>query len=394
YTGLDFDTTITDFHVDISSIALIQTESGQLSTDSLSIIAYNEVPVATLTADAALYEETLGSRTLRIQFTEETFVNYAALQVTDFTLVNPPVGLSIAGVDGQSPVYVELALAFDRTDFDADIGNFAVDINSDVLIQTRSGELQTSILPITAFVENPSATILEDAVLEEYTLNDRYLTLTLHEEEFNDFTTLDTSGFSLVNGPAQLAIESVTGQSATSARIDLVYTGLDFDDPIEDFRLDISSSILKQTGSGVLDSDSLTIIPYIETPVATITADSTVLHETRLDARSLTLDLTEERFLDYLNLRSSDFTLLNGPSGLSIDTVIGISPTQALLELAFDGTDFDITYTNFRVQTDMDILLQSQVSDLVSNNLNILAYFENPQLTISADTSVMTEHTL
>ena len=197
-----------------------------------------------------------------------------------------------------------------------------------------------------------------------------------------------------MNGPGGLYIESVTGLGARSARIDLVYTGLDFDNLISDFHVDISSTILKQTGSGNLSSGNLTILPYIETPSATISADTTVLEETTLDRRTLTIDFTEERYLDYQSIQASGFTLLNAPEGLTIDTVYGISPTQAELELAFDGTDFDIAYTNFRVQVDRNILLQSEVSDLVSNNLNILARSENPRLTISADSSALAEHTL
>ncbi len=78
----------------------------------------------------------------------------------------------------------------------------------------------------------------------------------------------------------------------------------------------------------------------------------------------------------------------SGSTGFS-----GSNASSSSWLFTFDSTDFDITYTDFRVQIGMGILLQSLVTELVTNNLNILGKIENPRLTIGAD-SALTEHTL
>ena len=106
----------------------------------------------------------------------------------------------------------------------------AVEISSDVLIQTTSGFLRTSSLPIFAYNENPEAFITEDDTLREYTLDERYLTLTLTEERFQDYTALSTSGFTLTGAPLGTSIQSVTGNSPTNATLHMAFDGTDFGD--------------------------------------------------------------------------------------------------------------------------------------------------------------------
>jgi hypothetical protein len=109
-----------------------------------------------------------------------------------------------------------------------------------------------------------------DSVLTEPKLDRRYLNLTLVQEEFLNYATLQVADFDLNNEPAGLVIESVTGITRSRVRIDLAYTGIDFDVAINNFSVSISNTVLKQTGSGVLTSNSLTIYPYVEVPIAVL----------------------------------------------------------------------------------------------------------------------------
>jgi len=177
-----------------------------------------------------------------------------------------------------------------------------------------------------------------DSIMHEYTLGRRSLRLGLTDEKFLDYTNLSISSFYLVNAPTGLTIESVAGINPDSAVIGLAYNGADFDDLFNNMKIGIVKNILLQSKSDLL-SNSLTVYSRVENPVCTIVPDSAVLHELTLGRRYLNLSLTEERFINYQTIQSVNFQLLNGPAGLTIESVSGLSPTQARINLDFNGTD-------------------------------------------------------
>ena len=97
------------------------------------------------------------------------------------------------------------------------------------------------------------------------------------------------------------------------------------------FKVVIDKSILFYSKTSDLTSNNLIITAYVETPVAALSADS-VLTEYRINARTLYIDLTEEAFRNYATLVPSNFTLVNRPTGLTIQSVSGISPTRAEID--------------------------------------------------------------
>ena len=101
--------------------------------------------------------------------------------------------------------------------FYADSTRFHIIIDQAVLKQSLT-DLTSNYLTIFAYSEIPRATIASDAALTERTLNSRYLILDLFEEEFLDYSSLDTGDFTLNNFPEGLAIEAVTGIWPTSVR--------------------------------------------------------------------------------------------------------------------------------------------------------------------------------
>ncbi|KKL89246.1 hypothetical protein LCGC14_1916620, partial [marine sediment metagenome] len=392
HDGSDFDADINNFYLTILSGELIQTETGSLATSQLGINAFVEIPAATLSADSVLTESRLDARTLTVNLSEESFLDYTSLGTGDFNLINAPAGLTIGLVTGLDPDRARITLDFDESDFDANIPDFHLEILSGVLFQTPSGVLSSSLLNIFAFVEQPEATLTADSILTEYGIDVRELTITLSEEQFNNYLTLTSAGFGLVNPPAGLSIENVTGISPTGVLIELQFDETDFETNILDFRVNIANSILKQTTTGVLSTSPLIILAYIENPVATLSADS-ILTERRLDYRTLMLDLTEEEFTNPGGLQVSHFNLANAPAGLSIESVTGISITQAELEMQFTGADFDTDLPNFAVDISASVLKQTLTGFLRSSPQNIQAYVEVPVATLTSD-SVLTEQRL
>ncbi|KKL21143.1 hypothetical protein LCGC14_2448410, partial [marine sediment metagenome] len=395
FDSTDFDVDSTNFRVDIDSSVLIQTETEYLRTNRRTVFAYLENPVATMSSDSVLHELTLDIRTLTIDLTEEEFTSHSTLDKdNDFVLNNVPTGTSIESIQSSSPTQVVLNLAFDGTEYDNNIPNFSVGIDHSVLLQTESEYLVTSTLNIFAFLEVPQATLTGDSILTEQRIDFRTLTINLTQEEFNDYTSLDTSDFSLYNAPSGLAIDSISSSVETQVIIYLGYTGLDFDTIFTIFAVDLldDSDQLLQTTGGFLRTSSLNIQPFIENPVGILSADST-LREQRLDFRTLFVNLTQERFYNHLTLNAADFSISGAPPGTAIESVTGNSLTQATIELAYTGIDFDVDSTNFTVNIDQSVLVQTQADSLISTALTIQAYRENPIATLTEDI-LLTEQNL
>src|SRR4030043_26864 len=110
-------------------------KNPSLLTNSDTIFAFVENPSALLTSDAPLAESTLDSRTLYINLSEEYFIN--GINMSHFTLVNTPPGLSIYSLTRPSNTQAILDLQFNGNDFDIPITNFAVDINFAYLYSTE-----------------------------------------------------------------------------------------------------------------------------------------------------------------------------------------------------------------------------------------------------------------
>ena len=204
--------------------------------------------------------------------------------------------------------------------------------------------------------------------LNELTLDASYLDITLTDELFTSTGTIPNGNFTLNFAPGGLVIESVTASDFTHARMQLVYPPEnDFDSDVTNFSISVSGAVLAYTPPGEsLTSNDLTITAYNETPQANLSIDSTVLEERWLDARTLTIGLDQERFVDYTTLVSGDFELIDGPSGLTIGSIMRTSAVSVDIHLDFNYTDFDSDFPNFRVSIDQLVLVQSG-SDLVSD---------------------------
>ncbi|MFT5753180.1 MAG: hypothetical protein ACI924_000388, partial [Flavobacterium sp.] len=107
---------------------------------------------------------------------------------------------------------------------------------------------------------SPNLTIT--GTLNEATLNNATVALTLANETFADATLLN-SNFSLANAPSGVSVESVTYNSATSATLTLAYNDTDFDVNVTTFNITIAGAEL--TLANALTSDNLIITAVSET---------------------------------------------------------------------------------------------------------------------------------
>ena len=379
YNLTDFDASINNFYIDVS--AGILESNLTLTSNNLTIAAYDETLQATNTG--SLSETNLNGATFDLTLNQDEFADNT-LSAANFTLNSAPAGTSIAAVNWKSPTTATVIIAYDNTDFDADSTGVTVSISGNELLSTHP--LTSNAFTITAVVEPATATIVADQNMSESNLDARSLTLTLSQTQFTSPATLVPSNFTLNGAPVGTTIESVTNPTSASVVINLAFNGTDFDVD-KNMSVTVNGSVLA-VGSPVV-SNSLTITAIVEPATATIVADQ-AMTETNLDARSLTLTLSQTDFINPSTLSTADFTLNNAPTGTTIESIANATSTSVVINLAFDGTDFD-TDKNLSVNINGTVISSGAL--LTSNSLIITAVVETPAAVITADQS-MTEANL
>ena len=128
--------------------------NNQTTNSSLS-------PSLTISANPALTETNLNGASVSLGLTNETFAD-GSLSSFNFTLNNAPNGLSINSVNYSNPTTAVLTLAFNGTDFDADVTNFNITIAAAEL--TSGNNLTSNNLTITAIVETTPTVTTNSAI--------------------------------------------------------------------------------------------------------------------------------------------------------------------------------------------------------------------------------------
>jgi len=232
---------------------------------------------------------------------------------------------------------------------------------------------------------NFALNITADEPMNECNLDSRSLNITITGDTFID-DQLANGNFQLNGAPSTTTIESITYIDSENASLALAFDGTDFDVDINNFSITISGAEL--TGDNDLTSNELIISANNE--VLEIEAEVS-LFETNLDDGVINLSLTDESFSDD-QLDNGNFQLNNVPPGTSIESVVYTDATHAVLNLTFDGTDFDTNFEHFSVTISTNEL--TGCHDLTSNELIIESIDEDsPYLTISVDEQ-LTEHNL
>ena len=128
------------------------------------------------------------------------------------------------------------------------------------------------------------------------------------------------------------------------------------------------------------DSTGVTLIAVDETVAGT---PDIAMTEANLDARSVTLDITGDTFVD-TTLSASNFTLNNAPAGTTVESVSYTDSNTAVVNLAFDGTDFDVDVTTFTITIAAAEIVSP--GDITTPNMSITATNDAESISISDDT--------
>ncbi|MBN1187659.1 MAG: hypothetical protein JXB49_35620 [Bacteroidales bacterium] len=181
--------------------------------------------------------------------------------------------------------------------------------------------------------------------------------------------------------PAGVSIDTVILNDRTSATIILEGTRtLDYDLDISNATLTIAESQIDDlSGYDLSVSTGIEFTATIESAsIQSYNVDS--LNENNLDTATILITLENDQFVDG-TLNPVYFSLNNAPAGSSVEYVSWVSSTNALLGLAFDGSDFDIDITDFSVTIQGEELVS--MGDITSNDTTIYAMQESQSAIIS-----------
>lgn len=331
-----------------------------------------------LVASDGISESNLSGYALGILLNHESFTD-ATLDAASFTLVNAPAGVAVQSANYVSDTEANLILSFDGTDFDVNITDCYLEIAGTEL--ASGAILSSNYFTIEAIDETPSLTI-DHLGLTELNLDGATIDISLEFESFADGDVL-TSAISLNNAPAGTTVASFQYLTSTTGILTLGFDGTDFDVDINNFYVTIDGSEL--TSGSLLESNNLPIIAANEDGSVLVSA-SEKLTETNINGALMQLDVIGETFADN-TLDASNFILLNAPNGLSVQGVTYNSTNQANLQLAFDGTDFDINYNSMQVQVGGAEL--TNALDLTSNALKISAVDDMESLMLEIPVAII-----
>ena len=204
--------------------------------------------------------------------------------------------------------------------------------------------------------------------LTEANLDNKYIELRLISESFVDGTLME-GYFELIDGPVGLEIERIDYISPTKAILHLEFDGTDFDEDYDEFMVAISKNEL--VGDDDLSTQYMEIKANDQQDLIGIPEGE--LSEYNLDGMTVRAILIDETFTDSA-IAEENVILMNAPEGLSIGSIVYLSPTAIDVVLIFDGTDFDEDYDEFMIKI-LEVELAGD-NDVISQKMEIAAESE------------------
>lgn len=216
-----------------------------------------------MTADRVLSEDNLNDTVFTLRLSNMKYKS--SISPDQFTLNNFPSGVSVAEVVLQDEYTAKVKVACDGTDFDDD-RIITVTVKEAALFSPWNS-LTTNSLQLTAHKD--SLTIVPEFSLSEKTLHGAVLNAHLADTKFLD-TELDKDNFLLINAPLGLSVARAVYLDSVTAAVYLSFTGIDFDEGIDDFCLKVKASEI--SGASDLTSNSVSISSVVESREKEITS--------------------------------------------------------------------------------------------------------------------------
>ncbi|MDD3739696.1 MAG: T9SS type A sorting domain-containing protein, partial [Bacteroidales bacterium] len=384
-------------------------------------------PILLATPSTAMNSTVLDGLSIVLELTNETFLD-AVLDPLNFELNNEPSGLSINQLQYVSETEATLTLAYTGGLILSQIDNFSVTISGNEL--TNNNELTSNDMTISADILHDGIYLAKVSMWEGGASDTWYDEVDFDGHDFGSFNSSMSLYFKSgqvftwkdVNGEIVSAIMNyrIYKQGDTPpefTQVDLPFYSewasgentdqLWWNDAPDEIDINLLESAEEATYIfevyfEALNADDFThyrnnegqnyVATYTFTSGGILTATpESPLTEENLNGMELNLSIVDDFFAD-ASLDAENFTLNNFPLGLTISEVQYVSPTEASLILAFDGTNFDIDYEDFYI-TIAGVELNASVA-LSSNSLIITAIDETVTIYTHLLTALNMEHYL
>ncbi|MBD3408584.1 MAG: hypothetical protein GF419_00100, partial [Ignavibacteriales bacterium] len=340
-------------------------------TASIPIIHSAETATVSITpiGVAQLTEGNVANRPVAIKLNSDTWAG-GAVTLANFTLNGAPPGVTLASVfyvDADSAYGV---LAFDGTDFDSD---YSIDVTVAAAQTTSSAtDVTSNSLTILANADAESISISfrdpPGTNGQKSTIDAEVLVVTISGGTFDaaNIDLINVLGSGEATTAAGVSLEAATYVDKHTIHIPLAWDGTDY---TTDVTLDIE--ILAPGYDDNASGSSLTASVVLPVNPAITISHPTGLTESNIVATSITLSVANDQFAD-ATLNKANFTAINAPTGLAIDSVVYVDARTATVYLSYPGYDFDVDYPDFAIVAAAAEFTTTS-SSLESNALPIVA---------------------
>ena len=375
FDGTDFDTDISDFFILVNEIELGGT--GAVVSNSLIITANQETQTAEI-SHAGLTEENLNGAIFTLKLKDEKFKDIT-LSTSSFNLLGAPIGLSIGTIEYLSDTVASVALIFNGTDFDTNFEQFKISVSADELVGNSS--ITSNSLTITATNDIETITMASDGFIQEGAEDGESITFDLTGGTFaDDLSLVNWSFFNLPVGVAPNLLTRVDNHKVTVSLTG--NTLIDYDQDITNLEVQINQTEINDyDGTPYPVTSGVTFTAILEQEQKVLTITHAGLTENNLNGALIEAKLTADYLTD-LDVSIQNLIITNAPIGVSVVSVLVTDSVTFTIGLAFDGTDFDSDYPDFKVTLQPSELNGGEA--LVSNGLEIRANIESQQMVISS----------
>lgn len=377
FDGTNFDADISNFSL---TVDLSELESGtELTSNMLNILSADENGSLIASVSKQMTENNLNGFSVKLQLVGETFVDNN-IALSSILLSDFPKGISIESVSYIENQEIDVSLAFAGNDFDSNFD--AVKFQVDALELTGIESFISNSLSIESVDDLESLNLATPTDISEGNEDGANIKVTIAGGTFVE--TITPSLWSLTNLPAGVIIDTVELISLNQAQIILSgHSSIDYDESIESILILEESQLDDFSGVSISSANSVVFDAIVELPSVSIT--SLELMESNLHGKLVDLKLIEMQFLTS-NLLTSHFTILNGPTGLTVSEVVYFSEKMVQLQLSFDSTDFDVDEI-ISIEVAQEVLTIEE--SIVSNTLLIAANNDEETFVMMDDGEIM-----
>ncbi len=353
----DYDEDIINMQLLINEIEIDEHTGSNISVNwGVTFVATNDEEFVTI-SDNGINEGTEDGEIITVSLTGGTFASVLSEIKWDFN--NLVEGVEIGTINRIGNQTVELTLSGNRiVDYDDDITNFSVVINSDQIEDNEGASfIINNGVTFIAFTESVA---ISHAGLNEENLNGASVNLKLTNETFAD-ASVDVANISLLDVPNGLTLSSISYVNGSEVNLVLDFDGTDFDSSFDNFHVQIDNTEL--SGFENLKSDTLSIATTDDEETITITDDGSIT-EGAEDGEQIQVTLSGGTFV--ANLDVNNWLVSNIPNGVIIGSIDRNSNTSVTLFLSGNATsDYDVSINDFTLN-----ILPNEINDAETGSIS------------------------